>query len=487
MNSFLTIILAVIMAFSPLGGATVNLEEPISFDASIQLDTEAVAALAADTGKEMPEETQQTFKAIADILNAITIEGVAAYDAVELSVLTGETSLMSAGVKYNDDGAVIASSLVGPQVFTVTEETIRQMQEERMNSAAQSMSFADYRSLLDAMRQLDRAQIEKDCVEAGDKLAKAIEEKQGETETGSFTVDGMAFTGKTPVNISFAEFAEVLLNCFKELIQKDSLKPLTQKSWKETANRIDEMIENTKNQPEEQQPLFALITYTDANGSMYYVCEISDREDSRPISGAAALHVGFGDVQGKKCFQASFTQDSQKMDMTASGIPGGKGNLKATIISKETNAVIIATTDGAGNSDMVCSITTKGNSAIVTANSAVRDDGRTGYTMKFFYGNPEKPLLTVTGSYGRGGAPVSVYEGDGITVTPIENLMNDETGKATTPVKMMLGANIMTALVTLTKNLPEDTSLWLTEQIRNMMTPSRTKTSPTSTPVVDGE
>ena len=134
-----------------------------------------------------------------------------------------------------------------------------------------------------------------------------------------------------------------------------------------------------------------------------------------------------------------------------------------------------------------CSIMTKGNSAIVTANSTVRDDGRTGYTMKFFYGNPEKPLLTVTGSYGRGGAPVSVYEGDGITVTPIENLMNDETGKATTPVKMMLGANIMTALLTLTKNLPEDTSLWLTEQIRNMMTPSRTKTSPTSTPVVDGE
>ena len=58
-----------------------------------------------------------------------------------LSVLTGETSLMSAGVKYNDDGAVIASSLVGPQVFTVTEETIRKMQEERMNSAAYSGLF----------------------------------------------------------------------------------------------------------------------------------------------------------------------------------------------------------------------------------------------------------------------------------------------------------------------------------------------------------
>lgn len=487
MNSFLTIMLAVIMAFAPLGGSTVKLDEPISFDVSMKLDAEAVMALASDTGAEIPEETQRSFKAIGDILNAITFEGVVANDAVELSVLTGESSVLSAGVKYNDDGAVIASSLLGSQVVTVTDETIRKMQEEQMNSAAQSMSFADYRSLMDAMRQLDKEQIEKDCVEAGDKLAAAIEQKKGETETGEFTVDGMIFTGKTPVSVTSAEFVELLLNSFKELVQKDSLKPITQNSGKEIAVRIDEMIENLKESPEEQQPKLELAIYTDANGSAYYVCDMSDPEDSHPISEPTVLHVGFGDVQGKKHIQASLTQDGQEMVLTAIGVPGGKGNLKATITSKDSNSMILANTDGAGNTDMVCSITSKEASAIITASSVVKNDGRTGFTMNLYFGNPEKPLLTVTGSSGKGGSPVSVYEGDDITVTSLEDLKNDETGDAITPVKMTLVANAMMSVTTLTKNLPADTTAWIAEQIRKLGSSSLKKTTPTSQPVVDGE
>ena len=487
MNSFLTIMLAVIMALSPLGGTTGKLDEPVSFDAGVKLDTEAVMALAVDTDTEISEETQQSLKAIGDILNAITFEGVVAYDAVELSVLTGESSLLSAGVKYNDDGAVIASSLLGPQVVTVTDETIRKMQEEQMNSAAQSMSFTDFRSLMDAMRQLDKEQIEKDCVEAGNKLASAIEDKKGETETGEFTVDGIAFTGRTPVNMTCAEFVELLLNSFKELVQKDSLKPITQKSGKEVANRIDEMIENIKESPENQQPKLTLTIYTDANGNAYYACDMSDPEESHPVSGATVLHIGFGDVQGKKHIQASLAQDGQKMEMTASGVPGGKGNLKATITSKDSNSMTIATTDGAGNIDMVCSITSKDNSAILTASTTAKEDGRIGFTTNLYFGNPEKPLLSVTGSYGKGGSPASVYEGDGITVTKIEDLMNDENEKAMTPMKMMLGANALGAVATLSKNLPEDSATWIAGQIRKLLTSSPKKTTPTSEPVVDGE
>ena len=81
----------------------------------------------------------------------------------------------------------------------------------------------------------------------------------------------------------------------------------------------------------------------------------------------------------------------------------------------------------------------------------------------------------------------SVYEGEDITVTPIEDLINDETGKAMTPIKITLAANAMTSLVALTKNLPTDSAMWVTEQIRKMMVPSTTKTTPTSEPVVDGE
>ena len=487
MSSVLTIILAVIMALSPAAGSVVNPDQPFAYEAHLSLNADNIASIVRNTGAPMPEETLQTLGAVEDILNAITFEGTVGLDKVELKLTAGDDTLLTAGVKYDEKGAVIASSLLGSQVVTVTDETIRKMQEEQMNSAAQSMSFADYRSLMDAMRQLDKEQIEKDCVEAGDKLAAAIEQKKGETETGEFTVDGMIFTGKTPVSVTSAEFVELLLNSFKELVQKDSLKPITQNSGKEVAIRIDEMIKNLKESPEEQQPKLELAIYTDANGSAYYVCDMSDPEDSHPISEPTVLHVGFGDVQGKKHIQASLTQDGQEMVLTAIGVPGGKGNLKATITSKDSNSMILANTDGAGNTDMVCSITSKETSAIITASSVVKNDGRTGFTMNLYFGNQEKPLLTVTGSYGKGGSPVSVYEGDDITVTSLEDLKNDETGDAITLVKMKLVANAMMSVTTLTQNLPADTTAWIAEQIRKLGSSSLKKTTPTSEPVVDGE
>ena len=487
MNSILTIILAVIMAVSPVGGATVNLDEPVSFDVGINLDVEAIKTMVFDTGAEMEEETEQSLKAIGDILNAVTIEGTAAYDTVELSLMTGESKLLSAGVKYSDTGAVVASSLLGSQVFTVTEETIGKMQEEQIDSAAESFSFADFRNLMDAMRNLDREKIKQECVDAGDKLASAIEGKKGETETGEFTVDGLTFTGKTPVNISYTEFMELLLNSFKELVKMDALKPIIEKSGVDTAIRIDEMIDNIRNQPENEQPKFELTIYTDANNNAYYAFDLSDREDAHPISGETAVHLGFGDVMSKKQIRVSLTQDGQKMEMTAFGVIDGKCNMKATITSKDSYGVILANVDGAGGMDMVCSITSKDTSAILTSSSAVRADGRTGFTTNLYIGNPEKALLTVSGSFGKGGMLTSVYEGEDITVTPIEDLINDETGKAMTPIKITLAANAMTSLVALTKNLPTDSAMWVTEQIRKMMVPSTTKTTPTSEPVVDGE
>lgn len=486
MSSVLTIILAVIMALSPAAGSVVNPDQPFAYEAHLSLNADNIASIVRNTGAPMPEETLQTLGAVEDILNAITFEGTAGLDKVELKLTAGGDTLLTAGVKYDEKGAVIASSLLGSQVLTVTDETIRKMQEEQMNSAAQSFSFADFRSLMEAVRQLDKEQIEKDCVEAGDKLAAAIAEKMGETETGEYTVDGMAFTSMTPVNITYTEFMELLLNSFAEMVRKDSLKPVVQDNGEAAAEEIAKAIENLKSQPAEQQPAFTLTTYTDANGGNYYVCGMADREDVNPPAGRTEFHLGFGDAQGKKHLQANFSQGSQKMEMTATGDRIGEGTVRATIMSKDANAVIISKTDGTGNTDMVCNIQTKDTAVMLTANSTVMEDGRIIFAIKVYLGDTENELVSVTGTCGIGGALASVYEGEGITAVALEDL-NDANGKAATQLKMMLAANVMKALVTLTKNLPEDSAEWVNTQIRQMMMPTTMKTAPTSTPAVEGE
>ena len=203
MSSILSALLAIIMAFSSIGGATAVLEEPVSFDAKINLDGDGILALAGD---ELPEETKQTIAIVKDILSVLTLKGVASKDGTELDLLAGEDVFVSIGVKNTEDGGLLAaSSLLGSMVLSVSAETLQALQEEVQASTSEASAG------LDSLQTLDKEQIAKDTAEVGEKLIQAFEAKKGETETGEFTVDDMTFTAKTPVNMTYAELVELLL------------------------------------------------------------------------------------------------------------------------------------------------------------------------------------------------------------------------------------------------------------------------------------
>ena len=89
MSSLLSMIMVIVMAFSAIGGMTANIEEPVSFEAKISVDGDALMALAGAEGEAAADETMQTVKAIVDILNVLTIKGVADKGTAELDVLAG--------------------------------------------------------------------------------------------------------------------------------------------------------------------------------------------------------------------------------------------------------------------------------------------------------------------------------------------------------------------------------------------------------------
>ena len=60
MSQIFAIILAIAFAFSSVGGMTAALEEPVSFDAKISVDAEALLAMSGATGAPATEETEQT-------------------------------------------------------------------------------------------------------------------------------------------------------------------------------------------------------------------------------------------------------------------------------------------------------------------------------------------------------------------------------------------------------------------------------------------
>ena len=287
MNSILSIVMAIVMAFSSIGGVTAALEEPVSFDAKISVDADGILALA---GTEITEETKQTVSIVKDILGVLTLKGVAAKDNAELDLLAGNDVMLSVGVKNAEDGGLLAaSSLLGSQVISVSAETVQALQQQAQASMTEATAG------MGGLENLDREQIAKDFAEIAEKTMKAFEEKKGETETGDFTVDDMKFTAKTPVNMTYTEFMELVLNSAKELLAKESLQPVVQAAGKDKdlIAEIDKEIEKLNSMPEEEKPEVQFALYSNENEGGYFVCDMT-RAAKEENDKAETMHVGIG-------------------------------------------------------------------------------------------------------------------------------------------------------------------------------------------------
>ena len=510
MSSIVSILLAIALAFTSVGGLTANIEDTVSFDAKVTLDAEAIMALSgqnsleqltAATGNKM-EEQKEIVKVAGDIISSLTLRGVASKDAAEAAILAGDSVALSIGMKKDDSGVMAASSLLSNNVIFISAELIQQMQDEMqkqqeqlaqqaaalaegqipaVGSVQSAASGMDPQAIADILEKLDKEQIAKDIEEAGKKLTEGIEAKKGETETGEFTVDDMTFVSKTPINMTYPEFVEFLLTGAKELAAKESLKPLLDATGKDVGAEIDKAIEELKNQPESDYPeVFDLAIYTDADNCTYMVSDMS-------TAGKEEMHIGYGDIEGQSKAKIIRNQGDDKMAITTVGNKDGVFDLTANIESKTSNGEIKAGMDEAGNLNMTCNIRDGEQEAKIVVSTEKAEGDRTNFVFALYFGNTEKPLMSFSGSFGKGGELVSVFEGEKITVTPIEKLMDSESKEATVFGTTMI-AGILKTVMVVTKNVPEETGNWINMKIKEAMTPkTKTTEAPQEQPVVDGE
>ena len=472
MNSILSIVMVIVMAFSSIGGVTAALEEPVSFDAKISVDADGILAIA---GTEITEETKQTVSIVKDILGVLTLKGVAAKDNAELDLLAGNDVMLSVGVKNAEDGGLLAaSSLLGSQVISVSAETVQALQQQMQASMTEASAG------LGGLENLDKEQIAKDFAEIAEKAMKAFEEKKGETETGDFTVDEMKFTAKTPVNMTYTEFMELVLNSAKELLAKESLQPIVQAAGKDKdlIAEIDKEIEKLNSMPEEEKPEVQFALYSNENEGGYFVCDMT-RAAKEENDKAETMHVGIGGGEETARIRFSLKQNQETMDIAADIAKDNTADLRAHVNAKDGSVADIAVTfDATGNLDIAADINSGDVAAKMLLKTEATEDERTKYTLDVFMNNNGQPLVNITGSAGKGGETVSVYEGANVTVLPFETLMNDTEGTASGKLQMTLTAGVLKAITTLTKNLPADTATWLNKQVMQMMMPKTTTAVP---------
>ena len=460
MNSILSIILVIAMLFSSVGGLTSKIEDTVSADVKISLEAQAVEAIAALSGTQTTEESMQTLKMAADILSVLTLKGVASKDAAELVLLAGEDALISIGATSTEEITAVASNLLGSQVVTVSNATLEQMKQSGTDMSA-----------LEKLQAVNREQIMKDAAEARETLKKALAAKKGEAETGE--------SSRAPLDITFTEFMELLLNASKELAAKESMQAVAKMSGKDLVAEIEKSIEELKNRPEEQKPVVEeAFCYSDANNSEYFTCLMKNKAVAEGTA-EETFNFAFGDVDGLLESNFHYVRGEQVIDARITSTDIDFINMEVSIATEQADALITAARETDGSLGMTADIKAKTQNvnAKIELNTKALGGDRYGFKVEMFMGG-ETPLLTAEGSYGKGGELTSVFSGEDITVVSLEEAMSDTTGEATNKLQMSMIACLMKGVATLVKVLPEDTSKWLSTQFTQMMTPQKTTTTP---------
>lgn len=429
--------------------------EAYSFEAKISLDAETLGAMMGGG------ETAEQVKMISALLDVLTIKGVSLGDQAELEVYAGADLALTLGAKSTAEATTIASSLLGSSVLAISAEQMQNM----MQAGAASASGMDFTKLTEAIEALDKEQVNKDCAEIGEEFLAAIAAKKGETETGEFTVDGYTFTTRTPLNITYDELMEIELNAMKALLSKESLKPVVDvmSNGTDLAAEIDKEIEKLKTATEEEKYNLVLAIYTGEADNAYIAGEMSKEASQEEI------HVGAGSVDGLVKVNVQATMEGTTMDIAVSGVENGAFEMKANIADGDTTAVITGTGDADNNIDLVFEI--KSPSAPMTIHVAVADAGndRKNLTAELFFTGMDKALLTVSGTAGKGGEILSVFEGENITVIPFEKLMDSSDQETMNTIATTVLTNLFNVVNVLKQNVPEEVGTWVTQMFMSLM------------------
>lgn len=461
MNAILSVLVALVMAFNLGGGLMSGLEEPVSLEAEIGLNTENLTAAIPALGDE---SQAQILKLAADVLNVAAFRGTADKQTVELALTAGEDTVVSLGVRSAEDGMTLATSLAEGTALNMSAETVQQLQGQMAGQMDQ------LNEMIGAMTGLDQEALMQSLLESMDHAVDAVKEKAGEAETGEFWVDELEFSTKAAVDMTTKELATVLLNAVKEYVSQESFQKLFAVMGESASpvSAIDEVLENLQNQVEEKMPKAEIALYGNAEGEAYVAADL--KQEAAEETPAVDAHIGFGTEfqnhrvnvtytpgDGMPSFVTMNLQSVNSCDMAASIDAGNGQELFINLVKTEGMPI-----------DGVVGVRMMGMFIRALLDSATAD-GRTQLNARILLTKEgedveeaeDLEIGTASVSWGKGGTIVSVFDGDGVKTVAVEPLLQGEGGEDMNTLMGSVMAGAMKALNTLTSHLPEDSAAML--------------------------
>lgn len=466
MKSFVSLLTALVLAVACIGCAFAEDLPALTLEAEARIDKDVLQEIPG-----LADESRQQAGLVADILNALKFSLVISGNAGQLTLKTDKDTVADLGLQADENGINIASSLLGDKVIQVPREAIQSAVQTQSDAGADAAANGiDPKEIAEAVKKLDPQKVAEDLVECFQNLTAKIELKIGAPEAGTWEVDGMTFTAKVPVNLTFDDMMELFEGFAGDFLGRESVSPLTQIKYKgqEVGPLILRKIGEIRKMPENRKPEITMTAYMNDNGDTYFTVDTL-RKGAGKDGGDEILHAGFGQTGGKTVsflngeakkgtFRYSITADNAGiMDMEGDiDAEGSKGHMTVHAESDFAEAdTVIQAQEREIRSHVLVKTTENGMEA----------------TEEVYLNGMDKPLVTMSLKLTKGGEVTSRFGEDGVTVVPLQKLMDTNDSSTLTSVLMEVYAHFPEAMNVLYQVLPEESVAMLKQMIQPRQNP----------------
>ena len=335
MKKLLALLLALLLATSCVSAlaAMPDLENGVTVAAAMNFDAEAVMALATQAGEDFGNLPEEAMTAAFGIINNLGVKAAVKGTDAQIDLLLKDASVLALNLGVNESGIVVTCDAIPNYAFTISAETIQQLMNQIAESMPKGLDGIDPEALGEAI---------------GSRLGALIQEvlaKAGETETGSFNVDGMDFNARIPLNITTKELALLTMNFVKDVLNDPAFAPVLGMIGDQlNLEDLDDAIQELEGLDEAQMPVTEAFVYGQLDeagnaNSIYVAIDIS--QDGQTIAtrgGMVGNHI-LGSV--KVLDQGTFKLDAEIKDNGA--------NVAVTVEAQGMTA--LATLDAAARAD----------------------------------------------------------------------------------------------------------------------------------------
>lgn len=325
--NLISVILTIIMAFTGICGGLQGAGVKDGYSVELK------ASLDGDLSAMIPDEnTAKQVSLVQSLLDAISLRLVAGPESGQLDINGDEGNLASLSVKKQEDGSWASVSTLFPSsIVTVSSEFINAAMAQvgglLPGSAAGLPGTAANVDLSGIL-----AEIQPQLTEMIVSYTSAF----GETETGSFTIQGVEYTKRTPFTMTAKEAVTLALTTLKTILENQGVQSLLSSvSPGFSTSGLDDTLENIQNTSEEDAPVLNAAKYENEDGDNCFDLSLSKDPLSILFTLATSKGITRATLKYGEQLDASFEMDptarSFALNVTAVPAPGQNVAVNASL------------------------------------------------------------------------------------------------------------------------------------------------------------